>query len=297
MKAESLTGRLVTRKRLVSDGAWGTMLQARGLRPGECPELWCLTRRADVMDVARAYVAAGADMIKTNSFGANRFKLAFYGLSDRAGELSEAAAAISREAAGDRIVLGSMGPTGLILMMGDVPEADIYAAFREQAAGLMHGGADVCLVETMSAADEAALAVRAAREATDLEVACTFTFQRTQTGEHRTMMGLSPADAARAAVEAGAHVVGANCGQGMAEMAEIVAEMRTAVPGHPILVHANAGLPHNVNGVDVFPETPEIMAARVREVLRAGAVIVGGCCGTTPDHVSAMAKVVRAFEG
>jgi 5-methyltetrahydrofolate--homocysteine methyltransferase len=147
----------------------------------------------------------------------------------------------------------------------------------------------------MSATDEAALAIRAARENTNCEVICTFTFELNTKGEYRTMMGVDPATAATAAVAAGAHITGANCGNGMQRIAEIVKLMRAAVPATPILIHANAGLPRNVNGVDVFPETPADMAALVRTAVEAGANIIGGCCGTTPAHISAIKKAVDAL--
>ena len=281
--------------RLVSDGAWGTVLQKKGLKPGECPELWCLEHRADVLDVARSYVAAGADMIESNSFGGNRFKLEFFGLQARAAEINEAAAAISREAAGSsRHVIASIGPTGKMLLMGDVTEAELYEAFKEQAVALARGGADACCIETMSALDEAGLAVRAVRENTSLEIVCTFTFEKTAGGGYRTMMGVTPAEMAAAMVREGAHIIGANCGHGIDEMIGVVRELKAAAPGTPILVHPNAGMPRNVNGVDVFPETPEMMAGKVPALLAAGADIVGGCCGTTPAHIAAIAKVVRS---
>ena len=191
---KSLIAELKKGRILVSDGAWGTELHKRGLEPGECPELWNITHRAQVFSVAKGYIDAGADIILTNSFGGSPTKLAHYGLDNRVIELNEAAAAISREAAGDRFVLGSMGPTGVMLMMGEVPEEVLYDGFCRQARALEQGGADVLCIETMSAIDEACLAIKAARASTRLEIACTFTFEKGVTGDYRTMMGVSPSD-------------------------------------------------------------------------------------------------------
>jgi 5-methyltetrahydrofolate--homocysteine methyltransferase len=145
----------------------------------------------------------------------------------------------------------------------------------------------------MSAVDEAVLAVKAARENTDLEVICTFTFERTVQGEYRSMMGVSPTEAARAAIEAGADIIGTNCGNGFEQMIDIVREIRVEAPEIPILVHANAGLPTNVDGVDVFPDTPEQMASLIPSLIDAGANIIGGCCGTTPEHIKAIKQAVE----
>ncbi|MDD5675219.1 MAG: homocysteine S-methyltransferase family protein [Chitinivibrionales bacterium] len=279
---------------LVSDGAWGTFLQQKGLQSQECPETWCLTHRADGLDIAKSYIEAGADMVETNSFGANRIKLAQYGLESSAVELNMAAAAISREAAGsDHYVIASMGPTGKILMMGEVSEAAVYDAYAEQAAALCKGGADGLCIETMSALDESEIAVRAARQNSTCAVICTFTFQKTIDGQYRTMMGVSPAEMAAALGAAGADIIGTNCGNGIEGMIPIVNELRAAAPERPILVHANAGLPVLKGTTVTYPESPEMMAGNIALLVAAGAAIIGGCCGTTPAHIRAMAQAVK----
>ena len=278
---------------LVSDGAWGTFLQQKGLKPGECPELWNVERPDDIRAIAQSYIDAGSDMVETNSFGGTCFKLEHYGLEGRVSEISEAAARLSREAAGDLWVIASIGPTGKMLLMGDVTEEELYNGFKEQAVALEKGGADAICIETMSALDEATLAVKAAKENTDCEIICTFTFEQTVNGDYRTMMGVSPEQAAEEMIEAGADIIGTNCGNGIERMIDIVKALRAAAPDTPILVHANAGLPKSIDGVDVFPESAAEMAGKISALIAAGANIVGGCCGTTPEHIKAMKEVVE----
>ncbi len=282
---------------LISDGAWGTMLQAAGLASGDCPELWNLEHPDEVKKIAAAYIAAGADMVETNSFGGSPIKLAHYGLEDRCGEINEAAARLSREAAGDdHWVLGSIGPTGKMLIMGDVSEEELFDAFLLQARALERGGSDAICVETMSDLKEAELAVRAAKEGTDLEIIATFTFERTSQGSYRSMMGVSPGDAARTMAAAGADIIGTNCGSGFEGMIPVVREIRDAVPDVPILVHANAGLPVQENDGVRYPDTPVFMASLMPDLIEAGASVIGGCCGTGPEHIKALCSCRKNAE-
>jgi len=283
-------------KLLVSDGAWGTFLQQKGLQPGECPEEWNISRATDVFDIAKSYIEAGADMVETNSFGGNYFKLKNYGLQDRVFEINKAAAEISRNAAGsNHFVLGSVGPTGKLLMMEEVSEDELYDAFKEQSIALEAGGVDAIMIETMTDLEEARIAVKAAKDNTRCEVFCTMTFDKIIGDEFRTMMGISPTEMTESLIDAGADVIGANCGNGIKDMIGIVKEIRLVNAAIPILIHANAGLPHYHDGETTFPESPADMAFNVKEIAAAGANIIGGCCGTTPDHICKVAEVVKSL--
>jgi len=293
--AHSIISALNNQKTLISDGAWGTLLQEKGLEPGVSPESWNINFPEKVKEVAAAYIAAGSDMVETNSFGGSRFKLDHYGLGDKVWEINKRAAEISREAAGpDKIVLGSVGPTGIMLMMGEVSEEELYEAFREQVMALHEGGIDAVCIETMTALDEAVLAVRASKENTDLEVICTMTFDKTIQGDFRTMMGVSPEQMVEELIAAGADIIGTNCGNGMENMIPIVETIRKVNPNIPILVHANAGLPHLHDGKNVFDETPEITASYIPALIKAGANIIGGCCGTTPEHIQGIRQKAKS---
>ena len=281
------------KKILLSDGAWGTILQSKGLNPGECPELWNITHRNDVLSIAESYINAGSDIIETNSFGGSIFKLSQYGLGDRVYEINKAASALSREAAGEnKHVAGSVGPSGKMLIMGDVTEEELYNAFSEQAKALEEGGADIIIVETMSAIDEASLAVRAARENTSCTVIITMTFSEANNGEYRTMMGVSPEEMVVSMKEAGAHIIGSNCGNGIRDMSGIVKAIRAVDNKIPVMIQANAGIPELIDGVTVFRESPEMMASFVPELISAGVGIIGGCCGTTPGHIREIGRVL-----
>lgn len=279
---------------LISDGAMGTMLQAAGLEPGACPESWNLDHPDRIEAIARAYVEAGSDLVETNTFGANYFKLKHFGLDKQVVEINRSAVEIARKAGGpDIIVLGSVGPTGIILLMGEVSETELYEAFREQCVALAEAGADAICIETMTALDEATIAVRAAKENTSLEVICTMTFDKTLYGTYRTMMGVSPEEMVVALKEAGADVIGTNCGNGMVNMIPIVEAIRRVDPTIPVMVQANAGQPHLRKGQNVFDETPDITAGFVPNLIEAGVNIIGGCCGTNPEHIKAIREAIK----
>jgi 5-methyltetrahydrofolate--homocysteine methyltransferase len=283
---------------LISDGATGTYLQQHGLKPGGCPEELNLSRPDVVRGMAAAYFAAGSDMVLTNSFGANVFRLRHYDLADRVAEINRLAAGLARSAAPPgRFVIGSIGPTGEFLEpLGDVGVDAMSGAFAEQAAALAAGGVDGILVETMTALDEAVLAVRMARERTTGVVMATLAFDPGARG-WATTMGVTPERAVAALREAGADVVGANCGAaGAGRMVELARILRALTDG-PLLIHANAGLPEIHDGNIVYPETPELVAPHFAAMKRIGINILGGCCGTGPAHIRAIAQVLRDGAG
>ena len=280
----------------VGDGAWGTQLQAH-LPAGGCPELLNVDNAAVVEAVAASYVEAGSDVILTNTFGANRFVLAGHGLADRTAELAEAGAAISRRAADkagrDVKVFASIGPTGKIVMMGEVSPDEYAEAFYETAAALARGGADAIVLETFAELDEIAMALEAVRSAVQLPVVASMTFASGPDGTD-TMMGNSPADLAQAARDGQAAGIGANCGAGPDNYIRVAAMLREA-SDLPIWIKPNAGRPVvGADGKTVFPMGSDEFAARVTQLIDAGATMIGGCCGTTPDHIRAVRSTVDA---
>ena len=282
--------RLRQKGRLAADGAWGTELAARGLPAGAPPELWNVERPDEVRRVAASYVAAGVDVILTNTFGGNRVKLEKAGVEHDAAMLNRGGARISRQAAGETtLVFASVGPTGEFMEpLGPVSESDMIACFGEQIRALADGGADGIVIESMVDLTEAKAALRAVRECSTLPAVVSLTFDKGAKG-YATMMGVRPAQAAEELDKAGADVVGANCGAGIEDMIEVIRLMRAATD-LPLWAKPNAGLPELVDGRTVFRETPEEMARRLPGLVKAGADIIGGCCGTTPEHIKLLVQ-------
>ena len=273
---------------VLTDGSWGVHLQSLGLQPGESPDAWNLTHPDRVSKVAQAYVDAGSRIILTNTFGASRIMLARHGYAEQAYEINRAGAQLSRAAAaGKAHVFASIGPSGAMLMMGDVTEEQLAAAFDEQAKALAEGGAEAIVVETMSDLIEAKLAVNAAR-ATGLPVVACMTFDSGK-NKDRTMMGVTPEQAAEELSAAGADAIGANCGQGIEGYVPICSRLHAAT-SLPIWIKPNAGLPQVEDGRTVYRTTPQEFAAYADELLKAGASFIGGCCGSNPDFIRALAQ-------
>jgi len=274
----------------VLDGAMGTMLQAAGLDDGGAPELWNVDRPDDIRAIHEAYLRAGARIITTNTFGGTRPRLAMHGLQDRVVELNRAAAALARSAAEpfDALVAGDLGPSGELLEpLGDLTPDAAQALFAEQLEGLVAGGVDLVLIETMSDLAEVTAAVQAAQAvAPGLPIVVTLSFDT----KLRTMMGVTPAAAVAALSALGVYAVGANCGRGPSEM-ESVMEQMAAVrpPGLRLIAQSNAGLPQLVGDIFVYDAPPAMMAEHAQRLSDLGVDLVGACCGSTPDHLAAMA--------
>jgi 5-methyltetrahydrofolate--homocysteine methyltransferase len=283
----SLVEHLNQRAPVLADGATGTMLQAAGLPVGEAPERWVLDNPAAIRALAAQYVAAGSDIVYTCTFGASRVSLRRCGLEDKLETINRVAAQLAREAK-PRFVVGSIGPTGEMLEpYGDLSADQARQAFAEQAGILAAAGVDGLVCETFTDLTEALLAVGAAME-TKLPVMASMAFE----ASGRTMMGVTPEDAVAQLTDAGAVVVGANCSVGPEVVELALAGMKAARPEARLLAKPNAGMPQIVAGKTVYSVTPDAMAASARRFKALGAVVIGGCCGTTPEHIRAMAGVL-----
>jgi 5-methyltetrahydrofolate--homocysteine methyltransferase len=278
---------------LLADGAMGTSLFALGLESGDPPELWNLTHPEVVSTVHRGYVDAGADLMLTNSFGGNTFRLKLHNLQDRVIELNRAAAVLAKrvadEAEGHVWVAGSMGPTGELLEpMGTMTPAACATEFAEQAEGLVAGGVDVLWLETLSDLSEVVAAVEGIRSVTDCPITATMSFDTAG----RTMMGVTATDMAVRLAELGLAGFGANCGNNLADTEAAVAEMVRAGTGVPLICKANAGIPEWKGDGLVYSGTPEVMASHAARLQNLGVKIIGGCCGSGHDHLAMMRRVL-----
>jgi len=279
---------------LVADGAMGSFLMKHGLEPGQAPESFNLERPEVLREVASRYLEAGAEVVQTNTFGGSALKLTAYGLDNRTEEINRLAAQAVREVVGERAyVSGSCGPCGRTLLpYGDAEPDEVRESFRRQVGALVEAGVDVVCIETMTDLTEAVLAIEATRVISpDIPIMATMTFDATPRGFY-TIMGVDVPSAAAGLLAAGANLVGSNCGNGIENMISIAREYRACTDA-PMLIQSNAGLPQLVDGEVVYGETPEFIAERAIELRDLGVQVIGGCCGTTPEHIREICRVFR----
>jgi len=285
--------RLQSGKTLVADGATGTNLHKMGLKPGIVPEELVFDQPGLILQLESAFSAAGSDILLTCTFGGTRILMKDSKYAGRVTELNQRAAELARQAASSRegiLVAGSIGPTGQLMKpYGPLTPEEALAAFTEQVQGLVAGGVDLLVIETMFAYDEADAAFKAARSESELPVVVSFSYDRGV----RTMMGIKPAEMIKRYKGMGATLVGANCGTSLENMEKVAQEYAVAEPGFPLWIKPNAGLPRLVDGNTVFDVTPEQMGEFAVKYVSLGARIVGGCCGNTPEHIAAMVNAVK----
>ncbi|HYA09642.1 MAG TPA: homocysteine S-methyltransferase family protein [Gaiellaceae bacterium] len=286
----SFTELLAEPRVLLADGATGTNYQEMGLAPGVAPEEWVLDEPGKVTELHRRFAAAGSDLVLTCTFGGTNLRLADGPLAGRAREVNIRAAELAREAVGDALlVAGSLGPSGrLIEPYGDLAHDAAVDAYAEQAQALADGGVDLLVLETFFALEEALWAIEGVKSATDLPLIASFSFDQGT----RTMMGVGAADVVAAVMPLGVAAVGANCGRSLADTDAVFDELVEAAPAVPLWVKPNAGVPHVVGDAVVYEAGPEELAAHLRRYADAGARVVGGCCGSTPEHVAAIARAL-----
>jgi len=280
---------------LLADGAMGTLLHARGFRFDQCFDELNLTHPAAVAEIHRAYIEAGAQIILTNTFGANRYKLAKHGLEDKVAEINRAGVELARRVVNASFrqvwVAGDVGPLGVRLApFGRVQPHEARSAFRQQIQALSEAGADLIVIETIADRFEIVEAIQAAREVTSLPIVASMTFTR----DDRTLLGDDPTTVARTIHQAGADLIGVNCSGGPSQLLRILRQMRRAVPEAHFWVKPNAGWPEHVGGRVMYAATPEYFRDFVAEFRKAGASIIGGCCGTTPEHIAAMHQALTS---
>jgi len=281
---------LAERRVLLADGATGTNYQNMGIEPGVAPEEWVFDAPERVQELHRRFAEAGSDLVLTCTFGATAPRLEDGPLAGRVAELNVRAAELAREAVGDdRLVAGSMGPTGqLVEPYGLLTRETCVGAYADQARALAEGGVDLLVLETFFALEEALWAIEGVQSASDLPLVMSFSFDQ---GTH-TMMGLSPSDVVEAVEPLGVAALGANCGRSLADTDAIVTELLAAAPSVPLWVKPNAGVPRMVGDTVVYDADPAMLGEHVASYAERGARIVGGCCGSTPEHVAAIARAL-----
>lgn len=281
---------------LLADGAMGTMLMSRGLKPGECPEIFNLRHPKILEEIARLYLAAGADILQTNTFGGSPLKLACYQLEDKTEDINRNAVVVAKNVAqGRAYVSASCGPTGKILKpYGDTEPDAIYAGYVRQMNALWEAKPDIICIETMTDLNEATLAIRAAKAtAPSIPVMATMTFEPTPKGFY-TIMGVSIPMAVTGLEAAGADIIGSNCGNGVEQMVEIAKKMRERTR-KPLVIRPNAGLPQMIENKLTYLETPAFMAEKLTKFIELGVAVIGGCCGTTPEHIRCFRTILNTF--
>ena len=290
--------RIKNREILVADGAMGTMLFAKGLLPGKPPESVNLKNPEILKEIAQAYLDAGADIIQTNTFGASPLKLSDYGMQDKTEEINRIAVEKVRKVVREKAyVSGSVGPSGKLLKpFGDTEPDDIYLSFKRQMKALINAGIDLICIETMTDLNEATLAIKAAKSISpEIPIMSTMTFDKTTRGFY-TIMGVSIEDAVVGLQKAGADIIGSNCGNGIENMIKIAHEFKKLTI-LPIIIQSNAGIPEMKDGKLFYSETPEFFAEKTKELIDTGVSIIGGCCGTTPEYIRAIRKVIDNYIG
>ncbi|MCX7611950.1 MAG: homocysteine S-methyltransferase family protein [Ignavibacterium sp.] len=279
-------------KILVSDGAWGTELIKSGINSNICPEILNLENPDKVFNIAKQYIEAGSDIISTNSFGASKIKLNSYSLSNKTYIINKTAAEISKKAAGDKLVMGSIGPCGKFLLTDEINESELEESFYLQIKGLVDGGVDCLLFETFYDLDELSIGINIAKDFTNIPIICSLTFNKNNDGNFFTLMGNSIENAFEELLKFGANIVGVNCGNGFNTTIEILKQIKLKFPSQKLIVQPNAGLPELVSEKIIYTETPEKIVTAVENYLELGVSIIGGCCGTTQEHIKTIRKLV-----
>lgn len=276
---------------VLADGAWGTQFILRGLAHGAAPEEWNLSHPDAVSAIASDYAQAGSEVVLTNSFGASEFQLQRHGLAENVHEINRLAAELSRKGAGNGVtVAGDVGPSGKMILLGDVTEEQLTEGFAAQVRGLLEGGAEWIVIETMTDLAEMLCAVRAVRRETSVPLVASMTYEPGEQG-YRTIMGNAPEDCVRACIDAGATIVGANCGNGIDRYVPL-AQQLVSISSVPVWIKANAGLPTMDGDQVVYSMGPDVYAGFVPDLVASGVRVVGGCCGTGPDYIREIRRVL-----